>query len=448
MTIELSRAQSVLGLVDAERGTVSRRIFVEDEIYEMELQQIFGRCWLYLAHESQIPEPGDYVNVYMGEDAVLVTRGRDGKIHAFINSCTHRGNRVCRADQGHATMFVCPYHGWTYDTEGELIGVPGFRDFYYGELDRENWGLVRVAQVASYGGLIFGTFDPEAPSLDEFLGDMRWGLDILLGQGELVAVPGIARWTMECNWKFASDNAIGDMYHGTIAHRSAVLAGHSGAHGNTGKAGGRTSIVRLYNGFSFVGEYGHGYNADYINPETFNYKNPLAYWRSDPNVKERLGELRAKINRSNMNVFPNLFVNSGSRELMLRQPKGPTTTVIWKTVLVDKNAPPEIRREQARGSNRHFGPAGMFEQEDGENWDQSTFGCKGRVARNYDLNYTMGVGHGEVVRHDEQGSPPRVDILTNEYCQRWYYKCWAEMMAAPSWAEYKAHHSVPEGTRF
>jgi nitrite reductase/ring-hydroxylating ferredoxin subunit len=201
MAVDLQEARSVASNVDLERGVVRRRIFADQAVYEMEVEQIFARCWLYLAHESQLPRAGDYVAANMGEEHVLVTRDGAGKIHAFINSCRHRGNRVCRADQGHATSFVCPYHGWTYDNTGRLAGVPGFKDLYHEELDRANWGLARVAQVASYKGLIFGTFDPEAPTLDDYLGDMRWGLDLLLDQGEMVAIPGIQRWTMECNWK-------------------------------------------------------------------------------------------------------------------------------------------------------------------------------------------------------------------------------------------------------
>jgi hypothetical protein len=192
-----------------------------------------------------------------------------------------------------------------------------------------------------------------------------------------------------------------------------------------------------------VTAYGHGFNADFLDSARFDPSSPLAYWRRDPAVQERLGPLRMKVNRSNQNVFPNLFVNSGSRQLMLRNPQGPMRTVMWITTLVDKNASPEIQRAQVQASNRHFGPGGMFEQEDGENWDQSTFGARGKVARRYDLNYSMAVGHGEVVV-DEQ-SPPRIDVLTNEHCQLWFYRCWAEYMAAESWPALRAHHSRPAG---
>src|ERR1700757_5054711 len=111
-------------LVDAEKGLVSRRIFIEQEIYEEELGQIFARCWLFLCHDSQIPRPGDFMTTYMGEDPVLVTRDTGGKVRAFLNVCRHRGNRLCRADNGNAASFTCAYHGWTYGNDGRLTGVP------------------------------------------------------------------------------------------------------------------------------------------------------------------------------------------------------------------------------------------------------------------------------------------------------------------------------------
>jgi hypothetical protein len=294
-----------------------------------------------------------------------------------------------------------------------------------------------VAQVASYKGLIFGTFDPDAPSLDEYLGDMRWGLDLLLDQGDMEVVPGIVRWQIDANWKFAADNAIGDNYHG-ITHLSSQIAGHASAEGTRKKALPKAG-ERV--GFSMVTAYGHGFNADYINENTFNWDSPGAYWRKDPEIQKRMGPLRNRVNRSNQNVFPNLFVNSGSRELMLRNPIGPGKIEIWKTMLVDRNAPPESRRTMMRGANRHFGPAGMFEQDDGENWDQSTNGTKGVVSQRYNLNYSMAIGHGEMI--DDEMGPPRIESLTNEHCQLWHYRVWAEYMAAPDWRYLREHHSEP-----
>jgi phenylpropionate dioxygenase-like ring-hydroxylating dioxygenase large terminal subunit len=111
-------------LVDDNGTTQSKVIFASEEIYRQEIERIFGRCWLFLTHESQIPNPGDFQQTTMGEDSVVVVRGQDGKVRAFLNTCSHRGNKVCFAEAGNTKSFQCNYHGWAYGTDGKLVNVP------------------------------------------------------------------------------------------------------------------------------------------------------------------------------------------------------------------------------------------------------------------------------------------------------------------------------------
>jgi phenylpropionate dioxygenase-like ring-hydroxylating dioxygenase large terminal subunit len=143
------------GLVDMATGRISREIFVNEEIYREELERVFARAWLFIGHESQIPNPGDFFVSGMGEESVILCRDRAGEIHVFLNSCRHRGMKVCRYDEGNTPVFTCPYHGWSYGTDGKLVGVPYFREAYHSELDRSQWGLVEVAQLCNYKGGIW-----------------------------------------------------------------------------------------------------------------------------------------------------------------------------------------------------------------------------------------------------------------------------------------------------
>ena len=135
------------GLVNIEKGIISREIFVSEEIYQQEQEQVFNRSWLFVGHESQVPKPGDYFVSGMGEESVILCRDRESKLHVFLNSCRHRGMKVCRYDEGNTPIFTCPYHGWSYATDGKLVGVPFYQDAYQGKLDKSQWGLVEVAQM-------------------------------------------------------------------------------------------------------------------------------------------------------------------------------------------------------------------------------------------------------------------------------------------------------------
>ena len=116
----LGNRREMLEMVDTEKGVVDRRIFSDQDIYQLELERIFARAWNFMAHDSHIPNPGDFFMTFIGEDRVIVVRDNDGNPQVLVNTCRHRGNAICRAEEGHATSFMCTYHGWTYDLKGAL----------------------------------------------------------------------------------------------------------------------------------------------------------------------------------------------------------------------------------------------------------------------------------------------------------------------------------------
>lgn len=438
MALEALRAQDYLQMVDKDRGTVDRRMFSDPEIYGVEIEHIFARAWNFMAHETQIPKPGDFFTTFIGEDRVIVVRDKNGDIQVFLNTCRHRGNAVCRAEEGHTSSFMCTYHGWTYDLQGNLIGVPGLKELYHEGLKREDWGLIKAAKVESYGGFIFATLDADAPPLDDYLGDVaKIGLKQMIARGNTKVVDGIVKWTIGCNWKFAADN-VWDYYHGSLTHASASMAGWLA--GRIGPA--RAPVRNLAPQISVLGEYGHAVGGPAITPESLVQQPGIVNdnaWREASEARELLGPVGLRAG-GHTHVFPNLWIMTNFNMISLRLPKGPTSTEIWWFTFVDERASAEQQLASVRRSLRHNGPAGMFEIEDGENWDQSTRGSAGTGARRYPLNYSMNVGHGEVV--DDETGPPHIDSqYFNEHPQLWYYRSWTEWMAAASWADLKANHS-------
>jgi nitrite reductase/ring-hydroxylating ferredoxin subunit len=191
------------GMVDLKTGQISR---VNEAIYQEELERVFARAWLFVGHETQIPNPGDFAVSGMGEESVILCRDRAGEVHVFLNSCRHRGMKVCRYDEGNTAVFTCPYHGWSYGTDGRLVEVPFFREAYHSHLDRARWGLVEVAQLVRYKGTVWATWDAAAPSFFEYLGDFRRYLDLTLdgwdgSEGGSEVIGGVQKWLIPCNWE-------------------------------------------------------------------------------------------------------------------------------------------------------------------------------------------------------------------------------------------------------
>jgi phenylpropionate dioxygenase-like ring-hydroxylating dioxygenase large terminal subunit len=153
-------------LIDTDRGTISREIFVAPEFHREELEKLFTRAWLFVGHESQIPNPGDFFVSRMGEESVILCRDTHGAVHVFLNSCRHRGMKVCRYESGNTSLFVCPYHSWSYTTDGKLQGVPLYRVLYEGNLDRNEWSLIETPKQRHRLGLL----GPRSPRLH----DLSW----------------------------------------------------------------------------------------------------------------------------------------------------------------------------------------------------------------------------------------------------------------------------------
>jgi phenylpropionate dioxygenase-like ring-hydroxylating dioxygenase large terminal subunit len=366
----------------------------------------------------------------MGEEPVILWRDLAGRVRAYLNLCRHRGNRVCRADRGNAKLFTCSYHGWTYSSDGKLAVVPMADAFP--ELDREKWGLIPVAQIDTYKGLIFATFDNAAPPLRDYLGDMAWYLDILLDRrAGGTEVSGPHRWVLDANWKTAAENFGGDGYHIGSTHGSARELGIDTT----------TSQTRTWNkGCQIACANGHILVSWLTPPDDAGpwFAQPddalLDYMKENAaEIESRLGEVRARrISPSAGTVFPNLSVHWLTRTIRVWHPRGPDKMEIWSWAIVDKAAPEKIKERMRFVSQYRFSPAGVFEQDDMDNWIQVTGAAKSAIGRRFPANYQM-VGAREEIANP--GLPGRVRSRFSDNNQISLYMHWAKVLEAQTWTE-------------
>src|SRR5712692_4632299 len=396
----VAKRDAAAGLVDLENGSVSREIFVNETIYQQEQEQIFARAWLFVGHESQVPKPGDYFVSCMGEESVIVCRDQDDTIHVFLNSCRHRGMKVCRYDEGNTSVFTCPYHGWGYATDGKLVGVPFLKEAYRGKLDRSTLGLVEVAQLCSYKGTIWATWDAAAPPFLEYLGEMKVYLDTALDcrdgrEGGSEVIGGVQKWVMPCNWKFAAENFAGDAYH-NISHRSVDLVGIGPSGRQRRDTDERTFARRLNASFPALGHGAVSFLQLEDAPHTPSYQDTPgveAYFRRCEEERQRRQGPSARLLGLVGNVFPTMsYLARQPRSIAVWHPRGALKTEAWRWFLVDHDTPQEVKDVLRHYYLRYSGPAGLTEQDDMENWNYASVASRGTIARRYPYNYEMGIG--------------------------------------------------------
>jgi len=428
------------GMVDAAGGTVSREVFVSDQVHRDELEHLFARAWLFVGHESLIPNNGDFFQSRMGEESVLLCRDRAGTIHVFLNTCRHRGMKVCRYDEGNTPLFTCPYHAWSFSLDGKLVGVPMSNPLYDGVLDRSQWGLIEVAQMANYKGAIFATWDPHAPSFETYLGEARAQLDIVLDcrdgrPGGSEVIGGIQKWVVPANWKFGTENFMGDTYH-NVSHRSVDLVGIS-PNARSGIKGRRSDEIPGTQHVWFAYPEGHGIHS-MILPEDNWYveafrDSPVveAYFRECYEArKQRLGPQDSRWVGLVGSIFPNTSFHARQpRAMFVWHPHGPRSMEIWRFYLVDADAPAEVKDFLRHFYMRYSGPAGMTEQDDMENWNYATAASSGTIARRYPYNYQQSL---HASRPGSFGTAQEAFGITEQNSRNFYAK-WADYVSGGDW---------------
>jgi salicylate 5-hydroxylase large subunit len=337
--------------------------YSDETVYQREQDRIFcGPNWSYVALEAEIPKPFDFIRSNVGDKPVVVTRDANGSVNVFANHCAHRGVVFCRHERGNARSFTCPYHQWTYDSTGMLIGMP-FRRGYKGKggLDPDFKLQEHGAQalkVAARNGAVFASFDHSAPPFEDFLGAKMLAYYDRLFDGRELELLGYMRQRIPCNWKFMFEN-LKDPYHASVLHvflitfglfrldqRSAVEMDETGRH---------AALI------SRRGEQA-------LNEATLEMVNFRAGMKlNDARLIEPLPEFPGDATVVMQTIFPNVIVQQQSNTLAMRQivTRGPHAFDLNWTFFGFKDDTPDLRQRRIRQANL-MGPAGLVSVDDSE----------------------------------------------------------------------------------
>jgi len=419
---------------DRARGRfqVHRRTFTDDGILERERHAIFDASWLYLGHVSEVAAPGDFLTRRVAGRPLVFNRDRAGRLHAFHNSCSHRGAMICRVARGSALSWTCPYHAWAYDDEGRLIQQPGPEAYPPGMNADRTLDLPEV-RLAEAFGFVFVNLSGDAPPLPDFLGGMLDILELVSQTGEHgMEVVGTAQdYVIRANWKLLHENSA-DAYHGASTHATyfQYIAAREG--GLVTRGGGQESRFNVRDIAGWVADMGGGHVVS-ESLGALPWGRPVARWipswgaaaraeleRVHARLVERLGEARGtRIAHGDRNTlfFPNLVIND-IMAVTIRTffPLAPDQVEVATWCLAPVGEAPAMRERRMRSYLEFFGPAGFATPDDIEMLELCQQGYANRSAQPWN-----DVSRGLLTEHE------RADKL-GELQMRVFWRRWNALM--------------------
>ncbi len=425
-----SHVQSVLELVRDDR--VHRRVYRDPDIFEQEMTNIFGRSWLFVAHESQVPELGDFLTLTLARQPVVLARHKDGTIQVLYNRCGHRGAVVCNEKKGNTKSFRCCYHGWTFATDGALVGVP-LRTGYPATLDLKDpaLGMVKLPRVSSYKGFIFASLSETGPDLESFLGPIKAKIDDIVAlspTGALKVTGGVHKYMFRGNWKLQIEN-LNDNYHPFFSHASTLAADGKQFARRSGEAAG-PQMVQAGRPNDVVEErrlrglpYGHSFSGSI---PFGGERNGVGFDEYRRLLNEAHGEARAEAvlnpDWHNTIIYPNVCVQSAAQHIRVINPIAVDLTEVYVYPILLGGVPDEINETVVRYLNLTHSAASLIQTDDLEAFERIQSGVR---TQGFDwLVFARG--------HDKEVEEPDGGISgagTSELPMRNQYRAWVNYMA-------------------
>lgn len=341
-----------------------RDIFTNADLFELEMEAIYESNWVYLAHESQIPENNDYYTTYIGRQPIIITRDKAGELHAVINACAHKGAMVCRRKRGNKGSFTCPFHGWTFSNNGKLLKVKDAKTTQYPEQFNQQGShdLRRVARFQNYRGFLFGSLDPDVQSLEDYLGETRVIIDQIVDQSPdgLEVLRGSSSYIYEGNWKLQMENGC-DGYHVSSVHWNYA------ATMNRRNEEGTKAVDANSWSKSTAGVYGFEHGHMLLWTRTMNPEVRPVYGRRDE-IAARVGEDKADfiVNQTrNLCLYPNVFLmDQFSTQIRVVRPISVDQTEVSIFCFAPRGESAEDRALRIRQYEDFFNVSGMGTADD------------------------------------------------------------------------------------